>query len=133
VSDEVRLKADSPVKVNPLRFPACVKVPVTLLPLPVRLPEGTVNDTMRPFRLAMFERLAQPVPEHAADAVVKGPPVSTPAVVRPRSKFPPETLMVICTGAAQSVIPANTPSKSSLYDIFLNFLLDVQCLIENSR
>jgi len=95
VNDEVRLKTDSPVRANPLRFWACVKVPVTVLPLPVRLPEGTVNDTSRPFRLAMFERLAQPVPEHAAEAVVKVPPVSTPEVVMPRSKFPPDRLTVI--------------------------------------
>jgi hypothetical protein len=118
VKDEVKLKADSPVNVRPLMSWACVRLPVTVLPLPLLLPEGTVNDKSKLFRLVRFDRLPQPVPEHAAEDVVNVPPVSTPEVVSPRSNVPPDKFKVICTGAAQSATVVNTPSDSSLYFIF---------------
>ena len=83
VNDAFWLKADCPVRVNPLSFEDCTKVPLSVLPLPLLLPEGTLNNRVRPFSPVRFEMLTQPAPEHAAEAVVKVPPVSTPLVVTP--------------------------------------------------
>jgi hypothetical protein len=92
---EFWLNADSPVKVNPPRFDNWNRLPVKTLPDPLLLPEGTVNDARRLVKLEIDERLAQPLPEHAALAVINPLPVSVPLVVKPRSKLPPVKLIVI--------------------------------------
>jgi hypothetical protein len=92
---ELELNELCPINIKPPRFAAWTKLPVTMLPAPLELPDGTVNATSKLLRLLTSGRLTQPVPKQVADAVTKLVPVSRPAVVTPLSKFPPDKPIVI--------------------------------------
>jgi hypothetical protein len=95
VNVEFAVNADWPTRSKPFTFEDCTRVPVTTLPDPLRLPEGTEKANESPFRLPSWAVMApQPFPVQAAPEVRKFNPVSEPLVVIPWSKVPLVRLIV---------------------------------------